>query len=89
MKLLQHFLHVLRGRNSQARQQVLERVREAVVSPRKEKVVVIFVLYGSNNVGWIIRPPLDGPSDIARPIRQLCLRPSYPRTLVPWYHLNL
>ena len=34
-------LTVLCGRNSQARQQVLERLREAVIPPSQEKVVVI------------------------------------------------
>ena len=40
--LLQQFLS--RGRNSQAWQEVLEQLREAVIPPRKEKVVVYVVL---------------------------------------------
>ena len=39
---MQRFLHVSRGRNSQARQHVLERLREAAVPPHKGKVVVIW-----------------------------------------------
>ena len=39
--MLQQFLQVQRGRNSQPRQQLPERLRKAVVPPHKDKVVVI------------------------------------------------
>ena len=42
LHLLQQFLQVSHGRNSQARQHVLERLQEAFVPPHKEKVVVIW-----------------------------------------------